>query len=326
MTKSKWNKNDDILLLELTELYGQNWTYIASKIAGRTAEDVMHRFILKLDPELKRSKFDKEEDELIIKLHEKYGNKWNEITKYFPKRSSAMVKNRYYSHLKTRDSYTCETTSDYSKTTMSKERHTHSHNYNKNLLTDCDIDMLDHDLNTIHIRIDPNINLNYNCSTPNLDHNLFNNYIPNSLYNDENSPKLKSLESNEAFDEHYNNIFNKYKKKDSYENKLQDEYYVKQNNLQNENENLFKQFLLLENIFKKVYELSTNNTIKTGIYALILDDENINLMNKKLEEKKDNLSIRLFNLKEDYLRIISTNVNDNEIIKNSLIVQIKIMT
>jgi hypothetical protein len=77
MTKSKWNKNDDILLLELTELYGQKWTYIASKMHGRTAEDVMQRYILKLDPKLKRSKFDKEEDDLILKLHKKYGNKWN---------------------------------------------------------------------------------------------------------------------------------------------------------------------------------------------------------------------------------------------------------
>jgi hypothetical protein len=30
MNKSKWNRNDDILLLELSEVYGQNWAYIAT--------------------------------------------------------------------------------------------------------------------------------------------------------------------------------------------------------------------------------------------------------------------------------------------------------
>lgn len=39
-----------------------------------------------LDPNLKKAPFTKEEDEKILELVEKFGNKWTEIASYFPNR------------------------------------------------------------------------------------------------------------------------------------------------------------------------------------------------------------------------------------------------
>ncbi len=45
-----------------------------------------------------------------------------------------------------------------------------------------------------------------------------------------------------------------------------------------------------------------------------------------LEDKRDSLSEKLFNLKDDYLKIMSSNVNDTDVIKHSLISQIEVLT
>jgi len=98
--KRKWTRNEDIMLLDLYESIGANWIEISFRLPGRTPEDIQERFEDKLNPCLKRSKFDKEEDEKILLLHEKHGNQWNEISKYFRNRNAAMIKNRFYSFLK----------------------------------------------------------------------------------------------------------------------------------------------------------------------------------------------------------------------------------
>jgi hypothetical protein len=98
--KRKWTRNEDIMLLDLHESLGPNWIEISLRLPGRTPEDIQERFEDKLNPCLKRSKFEKEEDEKILLLHEKHGNQWNEISKYFKNRNAAMIKNRFYSFLK----------------------------------------------------------------------------------------------------------------------------------------------------------------------------------------------------------------------------------
>ena len=49
-------------------------------------------------------------------------------------------------------------------------------------------------------------------------------------------------------------------------------------------------------------------------------------MNKSLEDKRDSLSEKLFKLKEDYVKIISSNMDDTDVIKHSLINQIDLLT
>jgi hypothetical protein len=98
--RRKWNRNEDILLLDLFETIGSNWSEISKSMAGRSPFEIQERFEEKLNPNLKRSKFEREEDDKILLLHERYGNQWNEISKSFKDRNAAMIKNRYYSFLK----------------------------------------------------------------------------------------------------------------------------------------------------------------------------------------------------------------------------------
>jgi len=104
ITTRKWSRNEDIILIELSEIYGENWREISNRMENRNFEEVKERFEKKLDPKLKRCKFKKEEDEMILSLFEKYGNKWDDIAKFFDDRSADMIKNRFYSHLKKKNS------------------------------------------------------------------------------------------------------------------------------------------------------------------------------------------------------------------------------
>lgn len=144
MNKLKWSRNDDILLMELIDAYGQNWNMIVQHMPGRSIPEVQERFTKKLDPNLKRCKFDKEEDEMIIKFYEKYGNKWNEIAKYFKNRNASMIKNRYYSFIKKKtikdstislsNKTLSESSSVYSMQPSSTPKNIASHTYNYNEL------------------------------------------------------------------------------------------------------------------------------------------------------------------------------------------------
>lgn len=95
----KWNRCEDIQLMELIENYGYDWE-ILSKHLNKPADAIKERYYKKLDPNLKRCKFTEKEDLLIYKLHNKLGNKWFEIASYFPDRNSSMIKNRYYSYIR----------------------------------------------------------------------------------------------------------------------------------------------------------------------------------------------------------------------------------
>jgi hypothetical protein len=253
VSRSKWNRNEDIQLLELTEVYGHNWVLIANKMPGKTPEEAKQRFTLKLDPRLKRSRFDREEDELILKLHEKFGNKWNEISKHFPNRNSAMIKNRYYSYLKNKnkDSTTLNVTggsetlsnysfsmtpsvgnSNYVKPSYSNFNGRNTVSYNDNnlsnfkekMLSEYNILELDNDIN---MRIgEPNFTSNYlnydygSKTNQNWSDDIYTDIwstLPQDLIKlDGNSPKTKVLEPEDKFKEEYNNVFNFSIKKDSF--------------------------------------------------------------------------------------------------------------
>lgn len=53
------------------------------------------RWLYYLNPNLNHANWTKEEDEMIMKLRNEYGPKWMLISKYFPNRTDAMIKNRY---------------------------------------------------------------------------------------------------------------------------------------------------------------------------------------------------------------------------------------
>ncbi len=100
MNKKKWTRKDDIKLLDLVESHGNDWQTIAQYFNDRNDRDVEFRYKEKLDPNVKKTEFTEDEDNLIVKLHEEMGNKWYEISRHFKTRNSKMIKKRYQTHLK----------------------------------------------------------------------------------------------------------------------------------------------------------------------------------------------------------------------------------
>jgi hypothetical protein len=100
INNKKWTRNDDIKLIEIAESLNKNWPLISKHFANRSIIELEERYEMKLDPTKKRGKFEKHEDELILAMYEKLGNKWEEIAKHIPNRHHSMIKNRFYSFLK----------------------------------------------------------------------------------------------------------------------------------------------------------------------------------------------------------------------------------
>jgi hypothetical protein len=100
MNKKKWNRKDDIKLIELVEIYSQDWGMIARIFGDRNERDIENRYKDKLDPNVKNTKFTEEEDKLIVKLYEEFGHDWYAISKHFKSRNARMIKKRFQTVLR----------------------------------------------------------------------------------------------------------------------------------------------------------------------------------------------------------------------------------
>lgn len=74
--------------MSLVSKYGtKRWTYIAQmlkedfKIWGRTGKQCRERWHNHLDPNIKKSPINHEEEVIIFDAHKIYGNKWADIAK-----------------------------------------------------------------------------------------------------------------------------------------------------------------------------------------------------------------------------------------------------
>ena len=84
---------DDLLLDILKKHNNYDWYHIAEEFNAvssykRDPKQRKQRYLNNLDTNVKKSEFTVEEDELIFKLHQQYGNKWSLIAKYIPGRYS----------------------------------------------------------------------------------------------------------------------------------------------------------------------------------------------------------------------------------------------
>jgi len=95
-----WLPSEDAQLIELVNLYGERWSKIATFIEGRTGKQIRDRYINSLKPGIRQEAWTKEEDELLIKLYLKIGNKWSRIAHCLRGRTENQVKNRFRTFFK----------------------------------------------------------------------------------------------------------------------------------------------------------------------------------------------------------------------------------
>lgn len=97
-----FSTEEDLKLVSLVNQYGKTnkWNEIAQMLGnGFNSRQCRERYQNYLNPELNNGPYSQEEDDLLISLVGKYGNKWSIIHSSFVGRSEVSVKNRW-THLK----------------------------------------------------------------------------------------------------------------------------------------------------------------------------------------------------------------------------------
>ncbi|KAK9064991.1 hypothetical protein SSX86_016374 [Deinandra increscens subsp. villosa] len=101
--KGAWSEDEDDKLRAYIQRYGHwNWSLLP-KFAGlsRGGKSCRLRWVNYLRPNIKHGNFSKEEDDMIVHLHNKLGNKWSAMAANLPGRSDNEIKNRWHTNLKT---------------------------------------------------------------------------------------------------------------------------------------------------------------------------------------------------------------------------------
>ncbi|XVF87601.1 hypothetical protein PTKIN_Ptkin18bG0133100 [Pterospermum kingtungense] len=107
LRKGPWSPEEDHKLIAYINRYGiWNWSEMA-KPAGlqRSGKSCRLRWMNYLKPGIKHGNFTREEEETIIDLHGRLGNRWSVIASRLPGRTDNEIKNYWHAHLSKRLKY-----------------------------------------------------------------------------------------------------------------------------------------------------------------------------------------------------------------------------
>lgn len=94
--RQKFSESDDEKLLNLVEEHGEdNWKLISKCMGNKTQRQCRERYRNYVNPDINKSPWTVEEEELLLKKHEELGSKWSQLKKYFYKRTDVNIKNHY---------------------------------------------------------------------------------------------------------------------------------------------------------------------------------------------------------------------------------------
>ena len=94
-----WTNQEDKILLNSVKITGRkNWKNFSTLLNNKTPLQCFYRF-RKINPEISKMKWTKEEDDFIISIQEKFGNNWALISKILKKRSPKQIRDRFTNNL-----------------------------------------------------------------------------------------------------------------------------------------------------------------------------------------------------------------------------------
>lgn len=100
--RGAWSGEEDKKLIEYVTRHGEKRWRIVPKLGGlnRCGKSCRLRWLNYLKPGIKRGNISREEEDLIIRLHNLIGNRWALIARRLSGRTDNEIKNHWNTHLK----------------------------------------------------------------------------------------------------------------------------------------------------------------------------------------------------------------------------------
>jgi hypothetical protein len=89
----KWTSEEDSILKKAVSEIGQDWKTVAYYLQNRSPAQCLQRWNFSLNPQIKKGRWSKKEDEQLLKGVQEFGKKWNKIR--VDGRTDAQIRERF---------------------------------------------------------------------------------------------------------------------------------------------------------------------------------------------------------------------------------------